>query len=525
VSANQPTPPTLTGLVYRDRLGAGGYSDVFLYEQQMPKMLVAVKVLHDDGLTDASRQRFTDEANAMASLSAHPFIVQIMAADVCADGRPYLVMQYYPRANLSVRARQEPLSVPDVLRIGVQISSAVETAHRAGILHRDIKPANILTGQYGDPGLTDFGIAATTAEGHAQGPEGMSIPWSPPEVFDSESVADARSDVYSLAASLHTLLTGRSPFEVTGGNNSALELMSRIGRVDPPALSRGDVPASLERLLRQAMSRDPSGRPPSALAFARSLQEVEQELQLKVTSIVIPDEQPVRRSQPDEGAGETRARMPVRVDAQAPVTSVPFVRPAPRTEQSARVPDLIEGTVRRGDVVRPRQGMLPAPEVENTVLRPGSPGTPPVPEKASLRLSGPVYAVIGIVVMSVIGLIVLAAGGGGTPQAKTASAASPTVVANDPLAGGLPPVPTGLVLKPGAAAGTVTVTWVDPAPLPGDFFRVRRTDATAATDPAPRPTTPTLTLTKVAAGTKPCVAVQLVRKDGTASDAATACLP
>ena len=355
----------------------------------------------------------------------------------------------------------------------------------------------------------------------------MSIPWSPPEVFDSEAAADAKSDVYSLAATLHTLLSGRSPFEVTGGNNSALELMSRIGRVDPPSLARGDVPASLERLLRQAMSKDPSGRPPSALAFARSLQEVEQELQLKVTSIVIPDEDPAGRPEPDAGAGETRARMPVRVDAQAPVTSVPFVRPTPKSEQPAPAPDLIEGTVRRGDVVRPRQGMLPEPEVENTVLRPGTPGTPTVSGKPPARLSGPVYAVIGVLVLVVIGLIVLATGGGhkSTGKTTTTSSASPTVVANDPLAGGVPPVPTGLVLKPGAVAGTVVVSWVDPAPLAGDFFTVSRTDAAAAADPQQRPTTPTVTLTDVAAGSKPCVAVQLVRKDGTASDAATACLP
>jgi serine/threonine protein kinase len=526
VTAGKSTPPTLPGLVYRDRLGAGGYSDVFLYEQQLPKMLVAVKVLHDDGLTDASRQRFTDEANAMASLSSHPYIVQIMAADVCADGRPYLVMQYYPRRNLSVRARTDPLSVPDVLRIGVQISSAVETAHRAGILHRDIKPANILTGQYGDPGLTDFGIAATTIETHAQGPEGMSIPWSPPEVFDSDLAADARSDVYSLAATLFTLLSGRSPFEVTGGNNGALELMGRIDRNDPPSLNRGDVPASLERLLRQAMSKNPAGRPPTAVAFARSLQEVEQELQLKVTSIVIPDDAAEGRSGQDDSAGETRARMPIRVDPYAPVTSVPFSRPLPVVQPPPAPIELIGGTVHRGSL-RPPVGVLPEPPVEITVLRPSAPVIEPMETKPP-RQAGPAYAVAGVVLIGIVAVVAVLLSGGGKGTPKPQASGSPTTQVNDPLSGVAPPAPVGLVVKAGAAVGTVEVSWTNASPEAGDFFTVTRTDATAVAAGLPpvRAAKTSATVTGVAAGVKACVAVVLVRQNGTTqSPATTGCVP
>ena len=173
-------PPELPGLLYIAPLGSGGYSDVYLYEQQMPRMKVAVKVLSGHGLSEHAKQRFAAEANAMAQLADHPHIVQVFRADLSPDGRPFLVMKYYPQPNLAQRARGERFSVPDVLRIGIQIASAVEAAHRIGILHRDIKPANVLTGQYGTLGLTDFGIAATKAEAAAGQSDGVSIPWAAP---------------------------------------------------------------------------------------------------------------------------------------------------------------------------------------------------------------------------------------------------------------------------------------------------------------------------------------------------------
>jgi serine/threonine protein kinase len=159
------TPPEIPGLVYVQPVGSGGYADVFLYEQQMPRMNVAVKVLKGEGLTPAIRRQFADEADTMAQLADHPYIVQVFRSDTAADGRPYLVMKYYPPPNLALRARSERFTVDEVLRTGIQLASAVETAHRAGITHRDIKPANVLVSQYGAPGLTDFGIAGRGGAG------------------------------------------------------------------------------------------------------------------------------------------------------------------------------------------------------------------------------------------------------------------------------------------------------------------------------------------------------------------------
>jgi serine/threonine protein kinase len=291
------TAPDIPGLVFIQPVGSGGYADVFLYEQQMPRMPVAVKVLKvnllsSEGLTQAIREQFTDEANTMAQLGDHPYIVQVFGTAITPDGRPYLVMKYYPPPNLALRAFNERFAVEDVLRIGIQLASAVETAHRAGITHRDIKPANVLVSQYGAPGLTDFGIARLGGGKieHAEDVS-VSVPWAAPEVLFGRSNGDQHSDIYSLAATLWQLLVGRSPFELPGADNTAHALMARIRSTPVPTTGRADVPTSLERLLAQAMSKDPFQRPASALDFARALQVVEQELRFARTAIVVLDEQ------------------------------------------------------------------------------------------------------------------------------------------------------------------------------------------------------------------------------------------
>lgn len=285
-------PPELDGLDYVQPLGSGGYADVFLYEQQMPRMKVAVKVLKTEGLTAAINQQFIDEANTMAQLADHPYIVQVFRAGTSQDGRPYLIMKYYPPPNLAQRARSARFSVEEVLRTGIQLASAVETAHRAGVIHRDIKPANVLVSQYGQPGLTDFGIAGRGGALEELDEDlGVSVPWAPPEVLFGHSNGDARADVYALAATLWQLLVGRSPFETPGGDNSANGLIPRIRSMAPPSTERAEVPQSFERLLAQAMSKNPLARPASAIEFARSLQQIEQEERFSRTAIVVLDEQ------------------------------------------------------------------------------------------------------------------------------------------------------------------------------------------------------------------------------------------
>lgn len=364
-------PPALPGFTYLEPLGAGGFADVFLYAQEMPRRRVAVKVLLADRISSTAAQEFADEANVMAMLSTHPAIVTIYQAGVAGDGRPYLVMEYCPRPNLQLRARKESFSVAEALRVGVQVAGAVETAHRAGVLHRDIKPANILVTEYNRPALTDFGIASTTgATGEASG---MSIPWSPPESFAEVPQSGPRTDVWALGATLFTLLAGRSPFERPGERNSSADLIERIERAALPSLGRPDSPASLQRVLERAMAKNPDDRYPSAVAFARALQKVQIELSHSVTPIDIVDDHP-QEDLDDDGDGLTRVREIVSIEPD----NAAHTRPSATTERkhpSSPLPD-----VPRFDPPPPAN-----PVDESTQMRVAPVGPPPPAEDPTIR--------------------------------------------------------------------------------------------------------------------------------------------
>ncbi|MCU1439926.1 MAG: serine/threonine protein kinase [Rhodoglobus sp.] len=279
-------PPTLPGFSHIHILGSGGFADVFLYEQNMPRRQVAVKVMLSEVVNDQVRQMFQAEANLMAQLSSHPSILTVYQASVSSDGRPYLVMELCS-SSLSHRYRTERLPVAEVLRVAVKIGSAIETAHRAGVLHRDIKPSNILMTAYGHPVLSDFGIAATLGESENLEAVGMSIPWSAPEVLMDETAGTIESEVWAFAATVYSLLAGRSPFEVPGESNKSTDLIGRINRAKPQPIGRSDVPASLERALARAMSRRPENRQGSVLELIHELQAVETELGVPQTPIEV----------------------------------------------------------------------------------------------------------------------------------------------------------------------------------------------------------------------------------------------
>lgn len=329
-------PPRLPGYEYEELLGSGGFADVFLYRQFRPQRRVAIKVLLADVLDDSVRRQFDAEADVMASMSTHPSIVSIHAADISADDRPYIVMEYCSRPNYGVRFRRERITVAEALRVGVQIAGAVETAHRAGILHRDIKPANILVTDYRRPALTDFGISMAAGAGdELDDSQGMSIPWSPPEFFADPPRADVRSDVFSLAATVYSLLASRTPFEHPGERNSAADLIHRIETEPLRALDRPDVPSELNRVLSIAMAKAPGGRYETALAFGRGLQQVEMSLSLPVTQMDVLDDR--GGSDPPEDDDElemhTRIRKVATVDPDGPAASshasAPRTSPAP----------------------------------------------------------------------------------------------------------------------------------------------------------------------------------------------------
>lgn len=281
-------PPVLPGYTYIRPLGSGGFADVYLYEQDMPRRVVAVKVLVDDAVNPEVQRTFNAEADILARLSAHPSIVTIHQASISADGRPYFVMEFCPD-SMSARYKKAALPVAEVLDAGVRIAAALETAHRTGVLHRDIKPSNVLISSLGAPVLADFGIAAalTRAEDDAE-VFAMSIPWSSPEVLQEKVAGSVPSEIWSLGATLYTLLAGRSPFEPTSGERIPRDqLQARIirGKLDPTG--RADASERLEQALATAMAPDPARRFESMQAFAEELRWVQFESGVAPTALEV----------------------------------------------------------------------------------------------------------------------------------------------------------------------------------------------------------------------------------------------
>jgi serine/threonine protein kinase len=497
-------PPQLSGMTFVKNLGEGGFAQVFLYEQERPRMRVAVKVMLGQAISDSARDRFAAEANTMATLADHPNIVQVFRSDVTDDGRPYMVMKYYPQQNLAVRSRAERIPVSEVLQIGVLIASAVETAHAAGIVHRDIKPANILTSQYGEPGLTDFGIATMIDVDVTDESDGMSIPWSPPEVVFGQSAGDRLSDVYSLGATLWHLLAGRSPFEEPHGDNSTVAIMRRVKEQPPPRTGRTDVPPSLERVLAQAMSKNPVDRPQSALQLARSLQAVETQERFAPTRLVIgvgepesdddagvPDPAKIgltsdRTRAPDRQVERpTRQRRAQEVVAQASTASQPATKaPAPTTPPQERAPE--SGPTRRraskpapegSRRSRVREGLaVPVKETETrrrvpiasptTAVPSDSPDLARQPEEEEAPHGRRAWALagVGVVVGGTIVVIGLSLGGqpGRSTSTTTTSGPAPTV---------FQPMPSNPTVHSTILNATqVEFSWDDPDAQVGDTF-------------------------------------------------------
>ncbi|MFC5433483.1 protein kinase [Microbacterium suwonense] len=531
-------PPELPGFSYLRPLGTGGFADVFLYEQQLPKREVAVKVLLADRLSAGAAEEFTNEANVMALLSTHPAIVTIYQAGVAEDGRPYLVMEYCPKPNLQLRTRKEPLSVAEALRVGVQVSGAAETAHRAGVLHRDIKPANILVTAYNRPALTDFGIASTTgAEGDAAG---MSIPWSPPESFADNPSTSVRTDVYALGATVFTLLSGRSPFERKGERNTSADLIERIERMAVPPLDRADVPDSLQAALARAMAKRPDDRYPSAVAFARALQKVQIELAHSVTPIDIVDEHPSHEELEDDDDGLTRVRevrsinpdtqtstrpsaTTVRKLPDAPADAPRFDSPPAagasaesleqtqrRTPSTLQLSDDDEATVvRRPTVVAP-ESAAPQTAQPGPVVPPAGEDASPSARRRGMPWWGWLVAAAGVAVL-VIGTVFAGAITDAlvpTPEPTVPTSSEP----KDPIAGSVPAVTD---LEGSVTGGAVTFTWKNPAPEEGDGYIWYEVTLDGEREPHTTDQT-SVTLEGTHEG-RTCIEVLIKREDGRAS--------
>ena len=251
-------------------LASGGMAQVWVATDTVLDRTVAVKILHPHLATDAAFVvRFRREAVASARLS-HPSIVAVFDT-VSGNGVEAMVMELIEGRTL--RALLDDvgaLPIDEALHVGISIASALDEAHRAGIVHRDIKPANIMVATDNRVLVTDFGIAkaGTDADLTVTGTLLGTAKYLSPEQVTGEPI-DPRSDLYSLGVLLFEALTGNVPFRA---DTDAATALARLHQ-DPPALRtlRPNVPAELDAIVAKLMARRPDDRFTRASAVQEAL--------------------------------------------------------------------------------------------------------------------------------------------------------------------------------------------------------------------------------------------------------------
>ncbi len=240
---------------------------------------VAVKILPAHIAADPlARERFEREAKTISSLD-HPHICPLFDVGE-ADGVSYLVMPYLDGETLAARLARGPLALADTLRVAIQVSDALDKAHRQGIVHRDLKPGNVfLVRRSAAPEvkLLDFGLAKTGG-GTARTPAAAAAPTmvgtTPPNLTTpgtilgtfqymapeqiEEREADARTDLFAFGAVVYEMATGQKAFE---GRSQASVMAAILDREPAPLSSLVPlVPAAFERLVRKCLAKDPDER-------------------------------------------------------------------------------------------------------------------------------------------------------------------------------------------------------------------------------------------------------------------------
>ncbi|WP_246078355.1 serine/threonine-protein kinase [Modestobacter excelsi] len=245
-------------------LGRGGMGVVWLANDRVLQREVALKEISypiylDDAERAVLRERTFREARAAARLE-DPHVVAIHDV-VEEDGRPWLVMEHVRSRSLQrILEEDGPLSPAEVARIGLDVLSAIEVAHAAGVLHRDVKPGNVLVDDHGHACLTDFGIATTTEDSSltTDGAVLGSPAYMAPERANGRPPGPA-VDLWSLGATLYAAVEGHSPFD---RDTPMATLLAVVGEQPAPMVAAGP----LEPVLRGLLTKDPAARTSAARA-------------------------------------------------------------------------------------------------------------------------------------------------------------------------------------------------------------------------------------------------------------------
>ena len=281
---NDTTPMDRLGRYQiREIIGEGAMACVYRAFDPEINRALAIKLLKGQLRLDGEyRNRFLREAKGAGVLS-HPNIVTVF--DVGEDqGHPYIAMELVEGQTLAEALKgTKALTTRDIVEIGIQLTRALDYAHKKGIVHRDVKPGNIM--RLTDTNtikVADFGICridgsdATDATQQTQIGNVLGTPhYMSPEQVVGEKV-DSRSDLFSAGVVLYQLLTGHLPFE----GDTLISVAYKITKTDPPSLDkvRGDLPLSLRRIIERSLKKQPDKRFQSGEEFAQALVGVAREL-------------------------------------------------------------------------------------------------------------------------------------------------------------------------------------------------------------------------------------------------------
>ena len=290
-----------------ERIGDGGMGTVWVAEQTEPvRRKVALKLVKPGMDSRSVLARFEAERQALAVMD-HPNIAKVFDGGLAETGRPFFAMEYVKGVPITEYCEAARLTVPERLRLFVQVCQAVQHAHQKGIIHRDLKPSNILVAPYDDkpvPKVIDFGLAKAMHQAltertlHTAHETVLGTPlyMSPEQAQLNNLDVDTRSDVYSLGVLLYELLTGTTPLEKQRFKEAAWDEVRRIIREEEaprpsirlssaatlPSLAAGRQiePARLTNLVRgdldwivmKALEKDRTRRYETANGFAADVE-------------------------------------------------------------------------------------------------------------------------------------------------------------------------------------------------------------------------------------------------------------
>jgi serine/threonine protein kinase/DNA-binding beta-propeller fold protein YncE len=418
--------------------GEGGMGRVYRATQIALDRPVALKVIVPELADDAAfRTRFQRESRLAASID-HPNVIPVYQADT-AEGRLFITMRWVQGHDLRKILEEERRLLPErAATITAQLASALDAAHRRGLVHRDVKPANVMVTRHDEEHvyLMDFGLTKRTGSESGVTRTGQFV--GTPDYISPEQIrgegADARADVYALGGLLYHVLTGAPPFP----RDSDIARIYAHLEDDPPEASRqaGGIPAAVDEVIATAMAKEPEDRYASAAEFGRAARSA----LTGVTEAPLPSPPPPPPPTKESPLPSTQSG-PGSTQAEAGPT-----RDEPGSTQGDQPPTEIEAPPTRAEGPHTQAD---APSLPTAEVQQPPPAAPATTHKAGARRPRRL-ALLGLLAVAVVAVIavVLLMGGGSEPK----------VAATVPVEGG----PDGIAVAgdevwvTSAKAGTVT---------------------------------------------------------------------